>query len=107
MSRSSSSPLRTGKEGCRFDFVPGNNGCFIFPGHRRQRMEVRADDFGNRVPQDKGSYARALAKLFQANQLPAVMPRKRMAHPHLYDRRLVAGVSPDVPRPEHPAQWGT
>jgi hypothetical protein len=70
-------------------------------------MEVRADVYGSRVHEDKGIYARALAKLYQANEMPAVMPRKRMAHPHLYDRMLVAGVTPDFPRPDRPARWGT
>jgi hypothetical protein len=80
---------------------------FRFLGRRRRRMEVRADVFGSRVYEDKGIYARALAKLYQANEMPAVMPRKRMAHPHLYDRMLVAGVTPDFPRPDRPARWGT
>jgi Zn-dependent protease with chaperone function len=80
---------------------------FRFLGRRRRRMEVRADVFGSRVHEDKGIYARAMAKLYQANGMPAVMPRKRMAHPHLYDRMLVAGVTPDFPRPDRPARWGT
>ena len=80
---------------------------FKFLGRRRRRMEVRADVFGSRVLEDKGIYAQALAKLYQANEMPAVMPRKRMAHPHLYDRMLVAGVSPDFPRSDRPARWGT
>jgi hypothetical protein len=49
-------------------------------------MEIRADVFGSRVHEDKSIYARALSKLYQANEVPAVMGRKRMAHPHLYDR---------------------
>jgi hypothetical protein len=35
------------------------------------------------------------AKLYQANEMLAVMPKKRMPHPHLYDRMVVAGVTPD------------
>jgi hypothetical protein len=67
-------------------------------------MEVRADLFGSSVYEDKSIYARALAKLYQANEMPAVMPRKRMPNPHLYDRMVVAGVTPDFPRPDRPAR---
>ena len=69
-------------------------------------MEIRADVFGSRVHEDKSIYARALSKLYQANEVPAVMGRKRMAHPHLYDRLLAAGITPDFPRPDPPARWG-
>jgi hypothetical protein len=37
----------------------------------------------------------------------AVMPRKRMPHPHLYDRLVIAGITPDFPRPKPPARWGS
>jgi hypothetical protein len=39
--------------------------------------------------------------------MPAVMPTKRLPHPHLYDRMVVAGVTPDFPRPDRPARWGS
>jgi len=74
---------------------------------RRRRMEVRADVFGSWLHEDKSIYARALAKLYEANEMPAVMPRKHMPHPHLYDRMLVAGITPDFPRPDRPARWGS
>ena len=47
------------------------------------------------------------AKLYQANEMLAVMPKKRMPHPHLYDRMVVARVTPDFPRPDRPARWGS
>ena len=81
-------------------------GGFRFLSRRRRRMEVRADVFGSSVYEDKSIYTRALAKLYQANDMPAVMPKKRLPHPHLYDRMVVAGVTPDFPRPDRPAQWG-
>lgn len=80
---------------------------FIFVSRRRRRMEVRADLFGSRLHDDKSIYAQALAKLYQANEIPAVMPRKRSVHPHLYDRMLVAGITPDFPRPNPPPRWGS
>jgi Zn-dependent protease with chaperone function len=64
---------------------------FVFLNQRRRRMEIRADVFGSWLHEDKSIYARALAKLYRANELPAVMSRKRLVHPHLYDR-LRAGV---------------
>ena len=30
------------------------------------------------------------------------MPGNRAVHPHLYDRMLAAGVTPDFPRPDQP-----
>ena len=80
---------------------------FRFLGRRRRRMEVRADVFGSWLHEEKGIYARALAKLCEANEMPAVMHHKRLPHPHLYDRMLVAGITPDFPRPNRPARWGT
>ena len=47
---------------------------------------------------DTGTYARALARLYEDNLAPAVMP-KETTHPHLYDRLVAAGVTPDFPRP--------
>jgi hypothetical protein len=70
-------------------------------------MEIRADVFGSWLHEDKSIYARALAKLYRANELPAVMSRKRLVHPHLYDRLRAAGITPDFPRPDPPARWGS
>ena len=80
---------------------------FIFLNRRRRRMEVRADVFGSWLHADKSIYAGALAKLYQANEIPAVMSRKRLVHPHLYDRLRIAGITPDFPRPNPPAHWGS
>jgi hypothetical protein len=49
---------------------------------------------------DAGTYARALSGLYQDSLLPAVMAKGRSTHPHLYDRLLAAGVTPDFPRPK-------
>jgi Zn-dependent protease with chaperone function len=76
-------------------------------GRRRRRMEVRADVYGSWLHEDKSIYARALAKLYEANEMPAVMHKKRLPHPDLYDRLLVAGITPDFVRPDSPARWGT
>ncbi len=65
-----------------------------------RRMEDRADRIAHSVEGPEAMfYAGALAKLYEFNQMPAVMPGKRQIHPHLYDRLLAAGVTPDYPRP--------
>lgn len=66
-----------------------------------RRMEHRADDAAIQGA-DPVQYARALEKLYEANQMPAVMRSNSMVHPHLYDRMLAAGVTPDYARPERP-----
>jgi Zn-dependent protease with chaperone function len=64
------------------------------------RMERRADALAHAsCPPDV--YARALERIYQLNAVPAVMPGKGV-HPHLYDRMLAAGVTPDFPRPAPP-----
>ena len=65
-----------------------------------RRMEVRADRLGRAHQAEGGVYANALEKLYEANQLPAVMPGRRKAHPHLYDRLIAAGILPLYPRPK-------
>ncbi len=67
-----------------------------------RRMEERADRAGHGAEVDPGAYARALAQLYEANAAPAVMPGRARAHPHLYDRLVEAGVTPDWPRPAPP-----
>ena len=52
---------------------------------------------------DAGTYARALTRLYEDNLSPAVNAKKMATHPHLYDRLLAAGVTPDFPRPAAPA----
>jgi len=67
-----------------------------------QRMEQRADRAGKHAEVEPGAYARALARLYEANAMPAVMPGRARAHPHLYDRLVAADVTPDWPRPAPP-----
>ena len=64
-----------------------------------RKLEMRADDVAKSNEPDKGAYARALARLYEDNLLPAVNPKRKATHPHLYDRLLAAGVTPDFPRP--------
>ncbi len=69
-----------------------------------RRMEVRADRVAV-THSDPVIYTRALEKIYEANQLPVVMPGKRQIHPHFYDRMLAAGLTPAYPRPAPPSQW--
>jgi len=69
-----------------------------------RRMEHHADDAAIQGTADAAIYARALEKIYQVNQLPAVMRGNNMVHPHLYDRMLAAGVTPDYPRPQPPGR---
>jgi Zn-dependent protease with chaperone function len=62
-------------------------------------MEVRADRIARSNQGEPGVYARALARLYENNIVPAVLEQKH-THPHLYDRLVNAGVAPDYPRPE-------
>jgi Zn-dependent protease with chaperone function len=63
------------------------------------KLEMRADTMAHANEPDPGTYARALAKVYEDNLLPAVNAKDRATHPHLYDRLLAAGVTPDFPRP--------
>jgi Zn-dependent protease with chaperone function len=74
-----------------------------------RKGEVRADHIAATHELNEGTYARALEKVYEVNQMPAVMRGKRLTHPHLYDRMLAAGVTPDFPRPNPPAafSWTT
>ena len=67
-----------------------------------RQMEVRADVIASENSSNAATYARALERIYEANQIPAVMRGNRMAHPHLYDRMLAAGVTPDYSRPAPP-----
>jgi Zn-dependent protease with chaperone function len=75
----------------------------VFARRLGRKMEVRADAVANQNATEAGVYARALERLYRTNQMPAVMRGKRQIHPHLYDRLLAAGVTPDYPRPKPPA----
>ena len=66
-----------------------------------RRLEKVADEAAMQGAADSAIYAHALEKLYKANQMPAVM-RGRQLHPHLYDRMIQAGVTPDYPRPLPP-----
>ena len=70
-----------------------------------RRMEVRADSCAAENAADQATYARALERIYQINLIPAVMSGRRRIHPHLYDRMLAAGVTPDYPRPLPPRRF--
>lgn len=76
----------------------------VFARRLARRMEHRADTVAVEHQNEAGTYARALERLYQANQMPAVMASDRLPHPHLYDRLLAAGLTPEYPRPKPPAQ---
>jgi Zn-dependent protease with chaperone function len=67
------------------------------------RLETRADEMAKANEGDAGTYARALIRLHEDSLVPAVMPKERATHPHLYDRLLAAGMTPDFPRPAAPS----
>jgi Zn-dependent protease with chaperone function len=67
-----------------------------------RRMEEHADHAAHGRHGDEGAYARALSRVYEQNRMPAVMRGKGSTHPHLYDRLLAAGVTPDYPRPLPP-----
>jgi Zn-dependent protease with chaperone function len=67
-----------------------------------QRMEQRADLMALSEQASAGVYARALGKLYEANHMPAVSGRTTAAHPHLFDRMVAAGITPDYARPSAP-----
>lgn len=69
---------------------------------RRVRFEEAADAHAHEHGADKAVYARALERLYEANGVPAVMPKARLTHPHLYDRMIAAGVTPSYERPLPP-----
>ena len=69
-----------------------------------RRLEERADRIAHTNEGEAGTYARALARLYEDNLIPAVLPRRR-THPDLYDRLLAVGVQPDFPRPARPSSW--
>lgn len=69
------------------------------------RMELRADSTASQRTAGEGVYARALENVYRANQMPAVMPGNASTHPHLYDRMLAAGITPEYPRPRGPSRF--
>jgi len=85
-------------------FLPGLGLVLIskFTHWLSQRLEKRADAAARSEQSNEGVYARALEKLYRENQIPAVNPDNKQTHPHLYDRMVAAGVTPDYPRPAKP-----
>ena len=80
-------------------------GMFIIAKFARwlsQRMEKRADQLALAEQTNEGIYAGALENLYRENQIPAVNVNNKQTHPHLYDRMLAAGITPDYPRPIKP-----
>jgi hypothetical protein len=55
-----------------------------------------------------GAFARALSRLHEDSQIPAVFADNNYSHPSLYDRLIAAGMTPDYPRPTPPetSTWG-
>ncbi len=71
--------------------------------NRKLRYDFKtADKIAREHEGDAGTYARALAKVYEANLMPAVLHQKSPARAHLYDRMLDAGMTPDHPRPAPP-----
>jgi len=67
-----------------------------------QRMERRADAVASTEQTDEGVFARALEKVYRESQIPAVNVGNNESHPHLYDRMVSAGITPDYLRPMKP-----
>lgn len=64
-----------------------------------RKLESRADRIAAGNTAESGVYAHALLRLYEDNQVPAVIAQNTTTHPDLYDRMLAAGVTPDFPRP--------
>lgn len=77
--------------------------CVVVAVRLGRRMEKRADQIALENQADPAVYARALERLYQTNQMPAVVPRRgARVHPDLYDRMLAAGITPNFPKPAPP-----
>ena len=74
----------------------------VYTRQMARRMEERADSIASGTGEPSVVYTRALERLYRNNHMPAVMPGDRHVHPHLYDRMITAGTTPDYPRPEAP-----
>lgn len=81
-------------------------GLAYFGRRLARRMEERADAMASARQAVEGVYANALLRIYQLNQMPAVMSNKKQVHPHLYDRMLAAGITPDFPRPAAAERYG-
>lgn len=70
---------------------------------RKLRYDFKtADRIAREAEGDAGTYARALAKVYEANVMPAVLNQRNPARAHLYDRMVDAGLEPDLARPAPP-----
>jgi Zn-dependent protease with chaperone function len=75
--------------------------ALVFSRKHSRRLETRADSMARDQEEDAGTYARALSRIYEANLIPAVLPRKqRRTHPDLYDRLVAVGAQPEYPRPQ-------
>jgi Zn-dependent protease with chaperone function len=79
-------------------------GLLLWPAIAR-RLERRSDETAHRHEVEPGTYARALEKLYAQELMPAVGHGQGGSHPHLYDRLVAAGVTPEYPRPAPPPRW--
>jgi len=70
-----------------------------------RRMELAADAAGQAAEAEAGCYARALERLHEVNLIPAVFPKDKLTHPHLYDRLVAIGHTPDYARPAKPKDF--
>ena len=68
-----------------------------------RHLERRADRAAHTSGGEAGTYARALARIYEDNLIPAVLPSRGRTHPDLYDRLLAGGAQPDFPRPTAPS----
>lgn len=86
--------------------------AFILPGlFLRGRLQAAEKEADHAAHEHEGrALADALLKMYAENLTPAVARGTGGTHPHLYDRVIAAGVTPDFPRPAPPPgipQWIT
>ena len=77
-------------------------------GQQSRLLEAQADRTAHITENHDGAFARALSRLHEDSQIPAVFAANNYSHPSLYDRLIAAGITPDYPRPEppEPSTWG-
>lgn len=71
----------------------------------QRRFETQADRQAVGQVADPAIYARALERLHEVNQIPAVLLGKNHSHPNLYDRLTSLGLAPSYPRPKPPPRF--
>ncbi len=71
----------------------------------QRRFETQADRRAVGQVADPAIYARALERLHEVNQIPAVLLGKNHSHPNLYDRLTSLGLAPSYPRPKPPPRF--